>query len=108
MTLNPNGCVASVEMPRGYIGTNNEIYLSENDGLKFYDIFPAFQHLLPGDAKASSDQSTEAWIEHWSEDSIKAVEGTYRVVISQCWIQEDDQEEMEWADTSALVIDKIA
>jgi len=107
ITLTADDTVLSVDLPFGYIGDgDNQIYLSENDGLQFQEIFPAFQYLLPDDAKASSNNVNEAWIEHWNPESLAAVAGTYSVLISQCWTMDDDQDEWEYADTSAIITGK--
>lgn len=100
--------ILSVHLPQGYVenSSGEEIYFSECDGTKFWELFPALKHLLPEDATAKSNARDEAWISHWNDRALIGMAGRYRLHVTTEYDVLDDGD-LDWTDTRALLVEDI-
>lgn len=84
--------------------TGDEIYFSEHDGEKIISLAPAFIDQLPNGAKIDSNGRNEAWISHWDDEALSALDGrTFHVRFVQTF-EVDEDGWFNWIEDSATLI----
>ena len=99
----------SVEMSEGYIeGDGGEIYFSENDGVRFADLWSAFQSMFPAESGATTESTTMsgAWIDASDEETNAEIAGTYRVRFTRLFTKDNDDDEFDWCEDQVAVVQK--
>ena len=89
----------SIDGPKGIIG--DDIYFSEHDGVKISGLAQAPIGSLPKGAKIESNGRDEAWISHWNDEALAALDGrTFDIRFTQTFDGEEN-----WIEDSATIID---
>jgi hypothetical protein len=97
-----------VEMPSGFIsGDGGDAYFSECDGIKFADIFPAFENMFPLFCRTSveSTPNSGAWIDGFGFDEID-IAGNYQVRFSQIFTKGNGETEFDWLENQVAIVAK--
>jgi len=94
--------VLSIDGPKGFAG--DDIYFSEHDGSKISDLAPAFLDQLPKGAKIESNNRDEAWVSHWDDEALAALDGrTFRIRFVQTF-EVDEDGDTNWIEDSATLV----
>jgi len=83
--------VISIDGPNGFLG--DDIYFSEHDGTAAADWLP--EEIIPDGGKLESNGKNEAWISHWNNETLEALDGReFKIRFTQVFEEVDGDMEL--------------